>query len=192
MGGARAAVEVPSKLSQTLGKLAHLGFTLQMATGTVDAANASIDSFQKGDYETGVKLAVSGLISGVMARSGVQETLAQQEVTTALDRESHKIAGKNFSNLDSQQKAHAVYEATRSLPIGSEVDAHAAHEFIERSRQEGLRGPEVSQGLDERLERAAQQGARTDCANSFPNHSRRFFGWQGTSSEPHALRSCGE
>lgn len=152
-----AAVEAPSKMSQTLGKLAHLGFTVQMATGAYDAGTASVDAFRNGDYETGVRMAVSGLISGVMARSGVQDTMAQQQVSAALDKQAQKLHGQKFADLKPQEKAQVVYEAAKQMPLHDELKAAAADDFIERAKREGLAPPPVSEGLSERL---AQKGVR--------------------------------
>lgn len=147
------ATEAPSKMAETLGKLAHLGFTTQMATGAYDAGTASVDAFRQGDYETGVKMAVSGLIAGVMARSGAQDTVAQQQVSGALDKQAQKLHGQKFADLKPQEKAQVVYEAAKQMPLHDELKAAAADDFIERAKREGMTPAPVSDGLSERLER---------------------------------------
>jgi hypothetical protein len=145
---------IAGKVEKTLGTLAHYGFTAQMTYGAGQAAVASGQAFAKGDYESGLRLAVDGLVSGTMAFAGVTDAIAQKRVHDQLNTEAQARYKAPFDKLEPHEKADVVYQAAMKSPMG--IDLQRAH-------REGLRPPpksvsdELAQRVQDDLEQQRQR-----------------------------------
>ena len=106
---AARATRFAQRTIRTTSKLAHIGFTTQMAQGTVESGSESAKQFAKGNVSEGMGYALDALVNGFMATSGVRSAGAHAEVHSALDEKTGEIfSGKKFDQLNDQQQALIV------------------------------------------------------------------------------------
>jgi hypothetical protein len=168
-GEAKLATAIGKDAATLLGRLASTYWTSQMLLGTGEDTKASFNAFVNGDYETGIKAAVGGLVNGFMAGHSLTHQVAQERVARDLDKKSQELYGHadgmslkgRFAQLNPQQQAHVVYEATKNMPLqidlGKEEEQYGPNKkrqkIIDYAKQRGLEAPpNFSDAFNKRLD----------------------------------------
>lgn len=99
------ATRFAQRAVRTTSKLAHIGFTSQMAQGTVESGSEAVRQWGLGNKSEAAGYALDALVNGVMAGSGMRSIDAHAEVRNALDNKSTEVLGKKFGKLSDQQQA---------------------------------------------------------------------------------------
>jgi hypothetical protein len=106
---AARATRFAQRSIRNTGRLAHIGFTTQMAQGTVESGSESVRQFAKGNVSEGMGYALDALVNGVMVTAGVRSVDAHAEVHSALDKKTGEVfSGKKFDQLSDQQQGLIV------------------------------------------------------------------------------------
>lgn len=128
-GEAKLAGAIGKEAAGVLGKLASTYWTAQMIEGTGENTKESYNAFMNGDYETGIKAAVGGIVNGFMAGHSFTHQVAQERVARDLDKKSQELYGQKtgmsvkgrFAQLSNEEKAHVVYEAVKNMPLYTDL-----------------------------------------------------------------------
>ena len=106
---AARATRFAQRTIRTTSKLAHIGFTTQMAEGTVETGSESVKQFAKGNVSEGMGYALDAIVNGLMVAGGMHSVDAHAEVRSALDRKTGEVySGKRFDQLSDQQQGLIV------------------------------------------------------------------------------------
>lgn len=105
---ARVPVSVQST-ARNIQRLAHAGFTAQMAIGTVEAGKASLKSYQAGDTSEAMGYVVDALVSGLMASAGMKHMAAETQLREDLETKTSEVyPEKRFGKLNDQEQAVVI------------------------------------------------------------------------------------
>ena len=103
--GARAT-RFTQRAIKTTSKLAHAGFTAQMAQGTVESGIGVGQSLYKGDTDSAITYTVNGIVNGLMSYGGMRSIDAHAEFSHAIDETTSKVyPDKKFAQLSDKQQA---------------------------------------------------------------------------------------
>jgi hypothetical protein len=179
---AEGAAGVFSPKLATLGKLAHFGFTSQMAMGAVDDSQQAVQEFRGGNWEKGIQLSVDGMVNALFAVSGTTHARAEETVRRSLESNSRQIYKSSWTKLTPEQKSNVVYEATRKMPFYRDLEKNvpskkiyeqmaaankAYSSYIEHAQEEGLRPPPG--GEPEKLQELLLQKQASDADRATGN-----------------------
>ncbi len=120
--GVEAPVAV-TKTVRTVSKLANAGFMYQMANGTVQDVEQTVEAAKKGDGAEAITFAVSGLGSAWMVKMGVDHARAEHSVREVLNRHSAEMfEGKRFGDLKTPEQAVVLDRAMSNDPMFQQLE----------------------------------------------------------------------
>jgi GGDEF domain-containing protein len=105
---ARVPVSIQST-ARNIQRLAHAGFTAQMAVGTEEAAKAAYKSHTEGDNSEAMGYVLDGLVSGLMTYGGIKHLAAETQLREDLEGKTSEVyPEKRFGKLNDQEQAVVI------------------------------------------------------------------------------------